>query len=153
MMLRVRPAQLTTTIVSGDGAISRARKTSSAPGTLMAVGIETREYSSNGRLSSTTRFARSPDELFQLRCGDARRMAGVLDEFAKGLAGDVDAGKQLEPGRRPGGHAAVENGDVRVIVARQDRGSARGEAVAIVAKHDARCRGAARAAQILLRSG
>src|SRR5579884_2816391 len=55
MMLRVRPAQLTTTIVAGEGAISRARNTSSAPGTLVAVGIETREYSSNGRLSSTTR--------------------------------------------------------------------------------------------------
>jgi hypothetical protein len=54
MMLRVRPAQLTTMVVSGEGAMSRARKTSSAPGTLMPVGIEMREYSSNGRLSSTT---------------------------------------------------------------------------------------------------
>ena len=59
MMLRVRPAQLTTTVVSGEGARSRARSTSSAPGTLMPVGIETREYSSNGRLSSTTMLARS----------------------------------------------------------------------------------------------
>src|SRR5580704_10241984 len=50
IMLRVRPAQLTTTVVAGDGAISRARSTSSAPGTLVEVGIETREYSSNGRL-------------------------------------------------------------------------------------------------------
>ena len=33
--------------------MSRTRSTSSAPGTLMPVGIETREYSSNGRLSST----------------------------------------------------------------------------------------------------
>src|SRR5580692_3481472 len=57
IMLRVRPAQLTTTVVSGDGAISRARSTSSAPGTLVEVGIDTREYSSNGRLSSTTRSA------------------------------------------------------------------------------------------------
>src|SRR6202035_4394471 len=54
MMLRVRPAQLTTTVVAGDGANSRARNTSSAPGTLTPVGIETREYSSKGRLSSTT---------------------------------------------------------------------------------------------------
>src|SRR5271166_497057 len=44
IMLRVRPAQLTTTIVSGDGARSRARSTSSAPGTLVAPGIETRAY-------------------------------------------------------------------------------------------------------------
>src|ERR1700733_15523604 len=63
MMLRVRPAQLTTTIVSGDGAISRARSTSSAPGTLIPVGIDTREYSSNGRLSSTTTSAFSHNRL------------------------------------------------------------------------------------------
>ncbi len=54
MMLRVRPAQLTTMMVSGEGAMSCTRSTSSAPGTLMPDGIETREYSSNGRLSSTT---------------------------------------------------------------------------------------------------
>ena len=41
MMLRVRPAQLTTS-VSGEGARSRTRSTSSAPGTLTPVGIETR---------------------------------------------------------------------------------------------------------------
>ena len=54
MMLRVRPAQLTTMAVSGEGAMSCTRSTSSAPGTLMPDGIEMREYSSNGRLSSTT---------------------------------------------------------------------------------------------------
>ena len=46
MMLRVRPAQLTTTSVSGFGAMSCTRSTSSAPGTSTPVGIETREYSS-----------------------------------------------------------------------------------------------------------
>src|SRR6516165_6536439 len=50
IMLRVRPAQLTTTVVLAEAAISRARSTSSAPGTLVAFGIETRAYSSNGRL-------------------------------------------------------------------------------------------------------
>ena len=54
MMLRVRPAQLTTTSVSGFGAMSWMRSTSSAPGTLVAVGIETRWNSSNGRLSTIT---------------------------------------------------------------------------------------------------
>src|SRR5215467_839006 len=53
MMLLVRPAQLTTIVVSGEGTMSRTRSTSSAPGTLMPVGIETREYSLYGRLSST----------------------------------------------------------------------------------------------------
>ena len=57
MMLRVRPAQLTTMVVSGEGAISCTRRTSSAPGTLMPEGIEMREYSSKGRLSSTTILA------------------------------------------------------------------------------------------------
>ena len=54
MMLRVRPAQLTTTSVSDEGAMSRMRRTSSAPGTLVALGIDTRWNSSNGRLSTTT---------------------------------------------------------------------------------------------------
>src|SRR5271154_866258 len=57
MMLRVRPAQLTPTSVSGDGAMSRARSTSSAPGTLVEVGLDTAAYSLKGRLSSTTRSA------------------------------------------------------------------------------------------------
>ena len=54
MIERVRPAQLTTTSVSGFGAMSCTRSTSSAPGTLTPVGIETRWNSSRGRLSSTT---------------------------------------------------------------------------------------------------
>jgi rhodanese-related sulfurtransferase len=54
MIDRVRPAQLTMMRVSGSGAAAPARSTSSAPGTLMPEGIEMREYSSNGRLSSTT---------------------------------------------------------------------------------------------------
>ncbi len=73
MMLRVRPAQLTTTVVCGDGARSRTRSTSSAPGTLTAVGIETRWYSSNGRLSSTTRSLRSR----MSRASSAASMLGV----------------------------------------------------------------------------
>jgi hypothetical protein len=38
-MLRVRPPQLTITLVSGDGTRSVKRYTSSAPGTLMAHGM------------------------------------------------------------------------------------------------------------------
>src|SRR5450432_3272354 len=41
MMLRVGPAQLTTMMVSGEGAMSCTRSTSSAPGTLVEVGMET----------------------------------------------------------------------------------------------------------------
>ena len=50
--------------------------------------------------------------------------ACVLDEFAERLARDIDAGEQLESGRRPGRDAAVENGDVRVAVVRENRGRA-----------------------------
>src|SRR5262249_45682532 len=53
IMLRVRPAQLTTMVVDGEGTMSRTRRTSSAPGTLIPFGIDIRVYSSNGRLSST----------------------------------------------------------------------------------------------------
>ena len=109
MMLRVRPAQLTTTSVSGDGAISRARSTSSAPGTLVAVGIDTREYSSNGRLSSTTMSALFAQQLFELLRRDAGRAAGMLDIFAERFARHVDAREQLEARGLPGADAAVEH--------------------------------------------
>ncbi len=124
MMLRVRPAQLTTTRVSGEGAMSRTRSTSSAPGTLVAVGIETRRYSSNGRLSSTTMSAPLANQAVELFRSDIRRVAGVLDEFAERLARHVDAGEQLEARRRPGGDAAVEIRQVGVAGAREDIGGA-----------------------------
>ena len=52
-MLRVRPAQLTMMRVDGSAASSRARSTSSAPGTLMPVGMLMVWYSSKRRASST----------------------------------------------------------------------------------------------------
>ena len=109
MMLRVRPAQFTTTSVSGDGAMSRMRSTSSAPGTLVAVGIETRWNSSNGRLSTTTMSvplrisaSSSSAEMLGVR-------AGVLDVLAERLARHVDAGEQLEAGLLPAGDAAFQD--------------------------------------------
>ena len=54
MMLRVRPAQLTTTRVSGEGAMSWMRSTNSAPGTLIAGRDRDARNSSKGRLSTTT---------------------------------------------------------------------------------------------------
>ncbi len=56
MMLRVRPAQLTTTSVSGSGASSCTRYTSSAPGASMPPGMFMRWYSSYGRESRMTSF-------------------------------------------------------------------------------------------------
>ncbi len=137
IMLRVRPAQLTTTVVAGDGAISRARNTSSAPGTLVEVGIDTREYSSNGRLSSTTRSAPSRISCSSSERRDIGRVFGVLDIFAERLARHVDAREQFEARRTPARHAAVENGNIGIAIARQDRGGTLRETVTVIAQHDA----------------
>ena len=138
MMLRVRPAQFTTTSVLGDGAMSWMRSTSSAPGTLVAVGIETRWYSSNGRLSTTTmsvppRMSASSSSAEMLGVP-----AVVLDVLAERLARHVDAGEQLEARLFPGRHAAVENGQIGVAGAGQHVGGALRQAVAVVDQHDAR---------------
>jgi hypothetical protein len=52
MIERVRPAQLTMTSVSGRGARSGTRSTSSAPGTLVACGMLIVRYSSKRRAST-----------------------------------------------------------------------------------------------------
>ena len=144
MMLRVRPAQLTTTSVSGEGARSWTRSTSSAPGTL-----------TRGRDRDALVFVERPavehhhvgagaHQPVELVGGDARRAARVLDELAERLARHVDAGEQLEAGRRPGRDAAVEH--------RAGRGSRRAARTSaarsaspsrVVAQHDAGARGAA----------
>ena len=64
MMLRVRPAQLTTTRVSGVGATSCTNRTSSAPGQSTPPGMLIARYSSIGLLSRTTSF--SPASSFAL---------------------------------------------------------------------------------------
>ena len=51
MIERVRPAQLTMMVVSGSGAASPARSTSSPPGTLIEPGIFMVVYSSKRRTS------------------------------------------------------------------------------------------------------
>ena len=67
MILRVRPAQFTTTSVFGSGAMSPMRYTSSPPGTLTPVGIDMRTNSSCVRLSSTTIFR--PASIHDFRSG------------------------------------------------------------------------------------
>jgi len=53
MMLLVRAAQFTTIVVAGSGASVLARSTSSAPGTLVAVGMLIIWYSAKRRASRT----------------------------------------------------------------------------------------------------
>ena len=114
MMLRVRPAQLTTTSVSGSGATSRTRSTSSAPGTSMPPGMAMRWYSSHGRLSSTTMSARRSISACSSAGADRRRAAFVLDEFAERLARHVDAGEKREAGLPQRGGAAGEHAHVAI---------------------------------------
>ncbi len=137
MMLRVRPAQLTTIVVSGEGTMSCTRNTSSAPGTLMPVGIETREYSSNGPAVEHLEVGAVAHHGGELICAHAGRAAVVLDEFAEGLARHVHARKQHKPGLGPCGNAAVQIREVRVTGARQNSGRALDQAVIVVNQNNA----------------
>ena len=77
MMLRVRPAQLTTTSVSGEGARSRTRSASSAPGTL--IGGRDRDALDIRRTAGCRAppcRCRSRISAVELVGDDARRVAG-----------------------------------------------------------------------------
>ena len=65
MIERVRPAQVTTTSVSGSGASAPMRQTSSPPGTQVAVGMLMTRNSSSGRLSTTTMSAPASIKAFR----------------------------------------------------------------------------------------
>ena len=64
-------------------------------------------------------------------------MAGVLDILAERLARHVDAGEQFEASLLPGRDAAVQMRQVGVAGGSEDLGGALGQAVAVVAQHDA----------------
>ena len=85
------------------------RSTSSAPGTLMAVGIETREYSSNGRLSSTTMSV----PLCISASSSAALTLGVPQSCSmnspNALLGTLTPENSHQAGLLPGRHAAFEN--------------------------------------------
>ena len=109
MMLRVRPAQLTTTSVAGPGASAAARSTSSAPGTLVAVGMLIVWYSSNRRASSDHHVGAAPQQGAGARpAAMAGCPAARLDQLAERLARRVDVAEQFaapaptRPARRPG---------------------------------------------------
>ena len=92
-----------------------------------AVGIETREYSSNGRLSSTTMSVplRISCSAPPPRCSACRCRARRSSPNA--LLGTLTPENSSIPGRRPGRDAAVENGNIAIAVARQNRGGALGK--------------------------
>ncbi len=97
MMLRVRPAQLTTTVVAGSGASARARSTSSAPGTLVAVGMLMTWYSSNRRASSTTRSARPSSRARSSRASTAGVPAAASTSSPNALLGALTSMNSSPP--------------------------------------------------------
>ena len=113
MMLRVRPAQFTTTSVSGSGARSCTRQASSAPGMSMPPGCSCGGIPRTGA-NRGSRLASSTAAALQLRGRDARRVVVVLDELAEGLRGHVDAAEKLAAGGAPAGAAAFQDRDTSV---------------------------------------
>src|SRR6516165_5284624 len=135
MMLRVRPAQLTTTMVCGDGADTQhelgARHVDGGGDRDALVFVERPAVEHD----DVAALAHEPRELGGV---DARRGARVLDELAERLARDVDAGEQFEPGLGPARNPAVERMEIGVAGAREDVSGALAKAVGGVAQHDAR---------------
>ena len=74
----------------------------------------------------------------------------MLDVFPEQFRGHVDAAEQLEPGRRPGIHPALQKGNVRVTRRRHQFGRARRNPLAPVAKHDPRVEARHEAADLQL---
>ena len=114
MMDRVRPAQFTTTVVAGSGASARTRSASSAPGTLVAVGMDIVAYSSNRRASTMMTGAEPTaavpprpepeperEQGSHLAGGQRRRSRRFRDELAEGLARRVDVLEQFAAVGRP----------------------------------------------------
>ncbi len=132
MMLRVRPAQLTITCVAGSGASARTRSTSSAPGTLVAVGMFMVWYSSKRRTSSTTRVRAGVDQRLDLGRRQRGRVPLVFDEFAEGLARHVDVAEQFAARGAPAFQAAFEQMDAGVAQRREPGGGARREVFSVV---------------------
>ena len=133
--LRRAPGAIYVTVVFGDGAISRARKTNSAPGTLTAVGIDTRHCCAtadveNGR-SAPSRMKRFFE--FVQRC---RRVGRMLDEFAESLARHIDARDTLKPAAAMCRHAAVHKRHTRYSRCAKAwcRGRTRRETVIVVSQ-------------------
>ena len=114
MIERVRPAQLTMMVVSGSGAASSARSTSSPPGTLIEPGMFMVVYSSKRRTSRILILA-----LRAIRAGDffrrqRGRVTARLHQFAKRLGVGIDVLEQFKARVLPGLQPAVERADVGV---------------------------------------
>ena len=108
MMLRVRPAQLTTTSVSGErNQIVRAKREFGAGAVDAAGDAHLRVFRAAAGCRGSPRFAGIDVRLDFLR-RHARRVLVMLDEFAEGLARHVDAAVDLVTGRRPRIDAAVQ---------------------------------------------
>ena len=100
MIERVRPAQFTTTRVSGLRREVLHPIDQLGAGQSMPPGIDMLLNSGIGRESRITMSVLGVDQLLQVGGVDARRVVLVLDHLAERLAGHVDAGEDLAACRR-----------------------------------------------------
>jgi hypothetical protein len=133
--LRVRPAQLTTMRVAGSGARSRARSTSSAPGTLVPVGMLIVRYSSQRRTSSTTMSVPASSSAFTSSAGSDGVPASCSTSSPKDLLGTLTSRNSSPPLRRqPSSPPSSRLTAVQPAAASQARGRF-GQAFAVVVDH------------------
>ena len=113
MMLRVRPPQLTITVVSGEGVRSAKRYTISAPGTLTAPGILLPWELFVGARVEDRDIGAVVDQLFQILRGNPWCRRLMFDDFREGLAGNMDAAIDVKTGFLPAGDAAFQKAKYR----------------------------------------
>ena len=136
MMLRVRPAQLTTTRLSGEAQPVRHAVHQLGAGAVERAGnAHIAEFADRPAVDDQD-FLAGIETALQLGGGDMRRAASMLDQLAERLARHIDPGEQLEPRRRPGLAAARHHRDIVIAHALELRGGALGQMVVAAVEHD-----------------
>ena len=109
MMLRVRPAQLTTTAVSRFCFNCSTHKNQVAAGNVYSAGMQNLAYSSGVRTSRITSSAAPLLHSVQLLRRHIGNNSLVMDFFAERLARNIDAADGRPSIFAPCGQAAIEN--------------------------------------------
>src|SRR5262245_30387681 len=135
MMLRVRPPQLTITIVLRHQVLEAVDQlgTRDADGSRNGVGVIL-----DKRAAIEDRdFAVTVDQCLELVGRDPGSAEVVLDDLGKRLARHVHAAVDAKAGSLPGGDAAVEDRHVRIAKVGHSPGGPLAQTSAVVAPHDA----------------
>ena len=130
MIERVRPAQLTTTRVSGSGARVADPVDQLRPGRVDAAGDAHRPVFREGPAVEDHEVRAGVQPGLQVLGADAGRAVALLDHLAEGLGGHIDAREELEARRAPGRDAALQDPDLAVAGRGQHPRRPRGQALA-----------------------